>query len=444
MAENTKKQNIFLKILFIVGILILLIILAWGVIRFIPFLFNGFASVGQLLNSPFKSNQIALSVNQSEISSGQTVAVFWTNDKSEANNGYYSIKHSCVDNAEVLIKTEDGNKKLLCNIPYNLENSKSAELEIKNNKVNSLIDLPITITYNNSNNAPQKSGEIIITVVNENENSENAKDNAVIESEEINTENKSQSSNNAYTPSYTYSSTGKSDLVIRNAVALSDITIRFDIANTGARSTEAWYFEYKTPDGEKTISPIQPYLNPGQAIRYTLRFDECVDSGNVIVKVDPINVVSESNESNNTASIKIEGGDCSDYSDNVDYDKNDDANLEIIEIDSGYLSGKTFKEASSIDDNDEAAIRFVVGNTGGKSTGSWRFEVTELPYDNNDTYRSNRQSSLKPGETIEIIVGFDNPDKGTYDIKVEVDSNNDVDEENERDNKDDVRLRVTN
>ena len=119
---------------------------------------------------------------------------------------------------------------------------------------------------------------------------------------------------------------------------------------------------------------------------------------------------------------------------------NDDANLEIDDLESGRLEGRRFYEDDEIDEDDEAAVRFVVENTGDEETGSWRYEVT-LP---GDDYRSGRQDSLEPGESQEIIVGFDELDEGTYTIKVEIDSDDDVDEENERDNDDSVRLRVDN
>jgi subtilase family serine protease len=82
---------------------------------------------------------------------------------------------------------------------------------------------------------------------------------------------------------------------------------------------------------------------------------------------------------------------------------------------------------------------------GGESTGSWKYTIKNLPYKNgDDEYESKNQSSLRPGESVEIIVGFDNPDKGDYKIEVKVDSDDDVDEESESNNKKTEDLEVKN
>ncbi len=106
------------------------------------------------------------------------------------------------------------------------------------------------------------------------------------------------------------------------------------------------------------------------------------------------------------------------------------------------MRGSRFVEDDEIDEDDDAAVRFVVVNRGGETTDEWRFEITNTPYDSDDDYRSSRQDELRPGESIEIIVEFENPDEGRYNIEVEVDSEDDTDEENERNNDEKERLKV--
>jgi hypothetical protein len=181
-------------------------------------------------------------------------------------------------------------------------------------------------------------------------------------------------------------------------------------------------------------------MRPGDAIRFYLNFTN-IKSGNISITLDPLNAISETNESNNYATTRISG---TDNSTDDNYDEDDEANLEITLMEVGRISGNRFTEDGEIDDNDEAGVRFIVKNTGGENTGSWRFEIKNLPYEDDNDYRSNRQNSLRPGEQREYTLGFDNPDDGNYNIIVEVDSDDDVDEEDERDNDENDRLEVEN
>ena len=156
--------------------------------------------------------------------------------------------------------------------------------------------------------------------------------------------------------------------------------------------------------------------------------------------VDPYNSVAENNESNNQFYIDVEGGNGSGSSGS--YAEDDDADLEIDDLKVGRMSGSRFIEDDEIDEDDDAAVQFTVTNRGGERTGSWRFEVTNLPYDDDDDFESKKQDSLAPGESVVITVEFENPDEGDYKIRVEVDSRDDVDEEKENNNKESETLEV--
>ena len=108
------------------------------------------------------------------------------------------------------------------------------------------------------------------------------------------------------------------------------------------------------------------------------------------------------------------------------------------------MSGSRFIEDDEINSDDTAAVRFVVKNQGGESTGSWKFEITNLPYDgSDDSYKSKSYSSLKPGQSLEVVAEFDGIDDGDYTLRLEVDSEDDVDEENERNNTESESIEVS-
>jgi hypothetical protein len=243
------------------------------------------------------------------------------------------------------------------------------------------------------------------------------------------------------TPSTGTSFVGRPDLAITNiARTEGQSALSFTAYNLGSRSTGNWYFSYTDAEnpGRTLISPLQPNLNPGQGLLIQVRFDSQENRNQTVsVFLDSTYSINESNEGNNTASVIINGDR---NGGGRSFNRNDDADLVIEDLEVGRISGNRFVEDDDIDEDDDAAIRFTVRNRGGESTGSWRFEIENTP--NDDDYRSNRQGSLRPGESREYVIEFENPDEGSYNIRVDVDSSDDVDEEDERNNDEAERLRV--
>jgi hypothetical protein len=451
MTETNTKKGLITKILFIIGIIVLVLIFAFAVIKIVPRIFTGLASVGQFIASPFSSNAIKVSSNDSELLSGEKFILSWKYTPKE--DGNYNFLYDCQENLNLQIISKDGPKNLLCNTPYNLREVQTAELVAVLKKENVYVDFPVTIEYIDSESKNVlASGEIQLSVKNETEDDGNAiivaepvTDNSIDINEPAPTNSgpNNGSTNNPVVRPATPVYYGAADLAITNAYTLNDNTITFTISNIGGQATGLWYFEYTSPNGRVNSSPTQLSLNRGQGIKYTLNFDDDTD-GTVRISVDPRNSIYEQNESNNYDSIVINGNNNS-SNDDDDYNRNDDADLKVTEFEVGRLSGSRFTEDDEIDDNDEAAVRFTVKNIGGESTGSWRYELTNLPYnDDDDSEESRDQSSLRPGESREFTVSFDNIDRGNYTIKVKVDSDDDVDEESESNNTKSDRLEVTN
>ena len=457
MSEKTQKfRPIILKSLFILMILVIIILLAFAVVRFIPFIFSSFASVGNSLKSPFeKSLEIRLSEN--DLDSEENFRLYWEYAKSSETDGSFNLQYDCSPNLKLYVVNEN-RTELFCDMDYKLNNGdKFIDLVAVLNKNNSYTESEIKVSYLDIADIEMSSDNLVFSVTNEGGVPVNDLSGSVsISSQNISGENNSNF-NNEFDPIPSNPSTSGSvinttnnnlgntlaDLAVVNMRAINDTQIVFDITNLGGRSTGNWIFSYTIPGEDADTSPIQPNLNPGNTIRYTLTFDD-IDSEDVVVYVDPTNLINENSEINNLRTVFIRGdGINSNNSNNNSYNRNDDADLEIRNLEVGYMDRSRFREDDDIDDNDDAAIRFEVINRGGESTGSWRFEVEETPYDgSNNDYRSNRQDSLRPGESTTIIVEFENPDEGRYDIEVNIDSDDDVDEENERNNDDNEDLRV--
>lgn len=439
MSENNGTiKNLVAKTLFVIGIIIVIMILAFAIIRIIPRLFSSFATVGDAVRSPLGNKGLVIEGPSRNIDSGDTAILTWEYEPREG--GLYEFSYECIQYLDLVMGTSEGNKILTCDKDYNIApTAKSISLIPTLSRENILVDLSFNISYINSDGEILTNDSIEITVK-RTQIDDLAGTGTVINSQIINpssVDNNSQPTNtNIYRNSNTATrstNSGLPDLAISNLFDTADTIVVFTVSNIGSNVSGPWYFNYRMPDGDLAGSPMQNSLRPGESILYTLRFEDVPD-GNVTISVDPYNIIRESSDINNVAAVRIEG-DNGNGNSSVDYDEDDDADLEIDEFEVGRMNGSRFTEDDEIDEDDDAAIRFVVVNSGGERTGSWRFSVDNTPYDDDDDFESKRQDSLDPGESRTIVVEFESPDEGEYDIEIEVDSRDDVDEENERNNK---------
>lgn len=470
MANSDGGRSLLGKILFVVGVVIILIILAFLIIKFVPRVISGLANVGSPFGGLFGNDDIAVTANTVAIDNGGKVTLTWPVSTTEA--GSYGITYACTDNVEADIVTDAGARNLICGTIFTLGPvADTATVRVYLKTENSFADVPLQVYFiKNGNSAPTKSGQVVVTVQDGNPAAaagDLSGDAATIESEPVSedTEKKDAAGtvyvNNTtrtttaaprYVTTGTTYATGPADLVVTNVIA-SNTQVGFTVSNTGGRATGSWVFTYTTPTNPKETftSPLQISLAPGQSIRYTLTF-AAKASGNqtVAIVADATNSVTEASESNNVGTVVMTGsaygntGNGNGSSNNGNYDEDDEADFIIEDLEVGRVSGNRFIEDDNADEGDDIAVRFIVRNRGGEETEDWRFEIKELPYNRDDTFRSREYDALRPGESIEIIVELDNVDEGDYDIEVEVDSEDDTDEERENNNKRSADLEVEN
>lgn len=119
--------------------------------------------------------------------------------------------------------------------------------------------------------------------------------------------------------------------------------------------------------------------------------------------------------------------------------------LVIESVQTGYLTStdtSSFRASKVVPDGERGAVKFAVVNRGTNVSGSFRFSA-ELPTSPTYTYDSRDQQSLRPGERIEYVLGFDRTRTGdNRTITIEVDSRNDVAESNERNNTHTVEISI--
>ena len=439
-------KDIIMRILFVLGIIIILVVLAIGIVRIVPKVFNSLATVGGGLSGLTNKEQLIISTSTDELNSGDDFFVSWEHkNKSEGSVGIYSITHNCVNDVSLEIIGSTDSKTLICNAPFSIgPDPASVKLRPTLSKDNTLRDVDIIVKYVERNTTvPKASGEKIVTIRNTDgagtlagsrtdyQDLNNGDGTVEITTTDFNDENTNPINPNPTTPSISNPAPTPADLQISNISSNNNVLI-FTVSNIGGRPSGVWSFTYTIPtNGVEVLNGgSQISLRPGERLQYTINLNNINTNGGVVtININPTRSISESNYSNNIASANIgsaNGG--GDYG----YNNGDDADLVITDM---YL------EDDRVDVDDEVVLYFTVKNEGGEDTGRWEYEIS-LPTDPRQTF-TDRETDLRPGQSRSFRLEFDGLREGNnQDIDLEVDSEDDVDEENERNNKESVEIDI--
>jgi len=111
--------------------------------------------------------------------------------------------------------------------------------------------------------------------------------------------------------------------------------------------------------------------------------------------------------------------------------------LVVENVTTGYLNSadtSTFRSSNEVPDGKRGAVKFTIANRGTNISERFDFEV-ELPTSRSYTYKSKSQQTLRPGERIEYVLGFDQAREGNdRTITITVDAGRDINESNENNN----------
>lgn len=457
MSDTSTKANLIAKTLFIAGGIILFIVLAIFILRMIPVALSNITNIGSSITSGLKKSisgeKIVLATDSDTAEAQVPITVSFEYTPGE-QLGQYFVSYDCVENLFFDIESKDGPKRIICDTPLKLgSNLNAISLIPLFSEQEDFADTKITILYKDENGNTLATGSKTLTVTDKTLQTADVVDNpfdanGTLSGSTVSTKPITQSKPVVQnSPSPTNYTNLTQDLALTYVGSVdSNSTFLIHVYNYGNTNSGPWEFSYtdtENPSSTK-LSPLQASLAPGQGLAVTVRFDgQKNKKQSISVTIDPSNKLKETNESNNTGSVEITGNSSgSNTSDS--YNSKDDADLLITSMDVGRISGSRFIEDDEIDENDTAAVRFVVKNQGGESTGSWKFKIDNLPYNNDDTYTSKSYASLRPGQSIEIIADFDQIDEGRYSIKIEVDSQDNVDEEKENNNTESETLEVNN
>ncbi len=294
-AKNTRGSMMVSNVLAIVGSIILIIIIIWGLIHL--FQISGWFSGGKA------NTKIEVTAPANAIA-GQPAHISWKYTTKE--KGSYALLYPCIDGAK--LAAPGGNNQffaLPCGSAFTLGQATSTIVVLPVLSGTSTARVPLTILFMPAATGTQAQGTATMTI---HANGSNPTPIATSTPEKPVVKPDPKPTTPA-TPAIT----GPADLAVSITSMTMDQfgngTVTFNISNIGGSTAGSYTFTAQLPTMQPYtyVSPAQAPLSPGSYIVNTLRFTQAAP-GNVFIAVDPYNAVSERSETNNTASQFLGGG----------------------------------------------------------------------------------------------------------------------------------------
>jgi len=288
-TQNTEGSGASLasNILAIVGFIILIVVVIWGLVHLASLSRGWFSSL-------FGASTVIEVTAPTEAISGMPFTVSWEYD--EPTPGSYALLYQCEDGLQLQTPALAAGFKngIPCGAAFTVS-SETKEISITPRVLGSVVlEVPISILFlPSSTSTKQAQGSATI---------------AIAPSEEVVVEPAPTVVEEPSTPAPTAPtvSSAPADLSVRimsvNVDATGQGVATFDIANVGGRSSGTYYFTAQLPTfaGYTYSSPAQISLAPGAHITSTLRF-----SGGTAGIVSVSITTPDANAGNNYASQSV-------------------------------------------------------------------------------------------------------------------------------------------
>ena len=281
-STEAEKASLLSNILAIVGFIILIVIVIWGLFHLGSFSKSWFASLFPSVNS------IQITVPATKVPSGKPVVISWK--YSPKDKGAYTFLYQCHSGFQFKTQGAGGTSAIPCGAAFAVPGAKNSLSVTPILSGTSSLSVPLSIVFMPTASGTRAEGSTSLAVT------------------------AASSKNTAVATTSTYQNpdaTGLPDLTVQilstNTDASGMTAATFDIANAGDASTGTWYFTAQLPTAPAYtyVSDAQASLAPGAHIENTLRFTQATPGSVFTVSVDPSNFINESNESNNIASQNI-------------------------------------------------------------------------------------------------------------------------------------------
>ncbi len=457
MNGNNEGPTTGLKILVLIGLIILLIVGILLPIKLVP---NAVTGVKSFFSSLFGRNDtVELSTSKDQIMSGEAFTLSWNGDV--RTDGSYILSYPCRDNVQLETSLSEAHGKIACNTQFFFSPiDNTLELTAYTNQ-NGVKDIPVTLSFLPNTSSDIKTlADITLSVENPNgtpiaatstkpvaivptptptpsTGGEKVTPVAPVKKPTVTRSHKVSNPNGIADLRVTVMNVGYMNAKTTNFVPSSTVqpyqrpAVKFVVRNIGTKNTGAWNFTANIPSKNRsTYSAYNlPNLGPGDAIEYTLGFENINDvrDNYVTITVDPGNYIREISDANNVSQgriINLQYNGMTPYPTPVYPNpvyQNAQADLTVRVLSARSLAG-------AFNQYDGAQVQFEVTNTGSRATGAWRF-TADLPTVQNGRFTSNYQPSLLPGAKVVLTLNFDQiQNRGTNYVYINVDPTNEVDE----------------
>jgi len=339
MEGYEKFKNPIIKILAVIGAVAILSLggfLTITVLTKVPrILTNLTAQVVSITQNFIPAERIVLTLDNENPRDGDGVILTFEH-LSKKEDGSYSFFYECKEGVRLEREVNSQNEIIFCNTPYNFVNSNNTiSFRVFSTK-SQLIDVPLSINFvkNNSdriskrgkavlrvNNDSVQEGGTILVVGNRGESTTRREAGEKIEETTLfndSTEVISGTSdpNGMVDLRPKILEVGEIDRTTNEFTATSSIefgkrgAVKFEIENIGTKASGSWTFNVVLPTFPAHIyhSKSQTPLLPGDRIEYTIGFDSIRSDGapnTIVVNVDPISSIKESDETNNIVKIEL-------------------------------------------------------------------------------------------------------------------------------------------
>lgn len=351
--DYAQLENFLVKALAVVGLLALLIVGSFSTIALARFVGPVLSSVGETLSRAASAaavtlssvfipagNNLTVSTEASSIKSGETFILSW-NLEGAKKNGSYSLSYPCIDGFHIKATTAArGTEVVLCNTEFRFINNGNALRLTPISTESRYVDMPITLSFTeNGEDEALETATVVITVTNDNPSKTPVSTAPTGNTNPSNQNTGTSGTRQGQPTSQTITNipiggstaraenpNGKPDLkvsIITTGVVdkitgvfattsslyrANRIAVRFAVENIGDKTSNEWMFNAILPTYPPYTynSDSQPKLKPGDRIEFTIGFDQAVEGTQPVkFEIDPRQVITESNETNNNISIDL-------------------------------------------------------------------------------------------------------------------------------------------
>lgn len=306
MNDSLDKKTVAIKTLAIVGFFATFALIVWLVVqgvRLAPGAFSSLASIAESLQQYRPVTELSIGMEKDVVNSGESFKLSWSDMRQK---GTYRFSYTCVDGVSVDVRGTDNN---LLSVPCTGNLSLSSDVHglflSFNSEKNRFVDVPFIIAFEGEHGGTKIERRATITVANATIPSETKEPVATTTKQANSGEQRpSPTKNTAETASAITSvvhSEGYVDLKTSFLgigtmdgntfvpAAQYDPTLRagikFDIANVGTKTSGPWAFTATLPSGQLYSSDVQPALNPGDHVVFTLGFNVNTSTTDKYVRV---------------------------------------------------------------------------------------------------------------------------------------------------------------